>query len=144
MQGHVVGRCKRAPKCFAGRPKCYGQINTICLLLLRSCHAVNDSELTLPQYETLADKRIVVAIDSWEADSLYPSGHYTRTLGPIGDRDTETEVQASLRTDSVVRRDSGWHTDGQIAACRGGRRHCDMQLVKLNWLHALMCVLSQV
>ena len=46
----------------------------------------------LLQYETLADKRIVVAIDSWEADSLYPAGHYTRTLGPIGDRDTETEV----------------------------------------------------
>ena len=34
----------------------------------------------------------MVAIDSWEADSLYPAGHYTRTLGLIGDRDTETEV----------------------------------------------------
>jgi exosome complex exonuclease DIS3/RRP44 len=44
------------------------------------------------QYEALVDKRIVVAIDSWEADSAYPSGHYTRTLGAIGDRDTETEV----------------------------------------------------
>jgi len=51
--------------------------------------------MQLLQYETLADKRIVVAIDSWEADSLYPSGHYTRTLGPIGDRDTETEVRLS-------------------------------------------------
>ena len=44
------------------------------------------------QADTLADKRIVVAIDSWEADSAYPSGHYVRTLGTIGDRDTETEV----------------------------------------------------
>jgi len=44
------------------------------------------------QAETLADKRIVVAIDGWETDSAYPSGHYVRTLGPIGDRDTETEV----------------------------------------------------
>ena len=44
------------------------------------------------QYDTLRDQRIVVAIDSWEADSMYPSGHYTRTLGPIGDKDTETEV----------------------------------------------------
>jgi len=34
----------------------------------------------------------VVAIDSWEADSAYPAGHYVRTLGPIGDRETETEV----------------------------------------------------
>ncbi|KAL4433106.1 hypothetical protein ABPG77_006533 [Micractinium sp. CCAP 211/92] len=44
------------------------------------------------QAATLADKRIVVAIDSWEADSLYPSGHYVRTLGAIGDKETETEV----------------------------------------------------
>lgn len=43
------------------------------------------------------DQRIVVAIDSWEADSMYPAGHYTRTLGPIGDRDTETEVRGSRR-----------------------------------------------
>ena len=44
------------------------------------------------QADTLADKRIVVAIDSWDVDSAYPSGHYVRTLGPIGDKDTETEV----------------------------------------------------
>lgn len=44
------------------------------------------------QAETLKDMRIVVAIDSWEPDSAYPSGHYVRKLGPIGDRDTETEV----------------------------------------------------
>jgi hypothetical protein len=35
-------------------------------------------------------QRIVVAIDGWEADSMYPSGHYVRALGPIGDKDTET------------------------------------------------------
>lgn len=44
------------------------------------------------QAGTLADKRLVVAIDSWDADSMYPSGHYVRTLGNIGDRDVETEV----------------------------------------------------
>lgn len=47
------------------------------------------------QAETLGDKRIVVAIDSWEADSAYPAGHYVRTLGTIGDRETETEVRAA-------------------------------------------------
>ncbi len=36
------------------------------------------------------DKRLVVAIDTWDSDSMYPSGHYVRTLGIIGDRDTET------------------------------------------------------
>ena len=44
------------------------------------------------QAATLADKRLVVAVDCWEADSLYPSGHYVRTLGAIGDKETETEV----------------------------------------------------
>eukprot|EP00879_Flechtneria_rotunda_P021039 GHRR01022163.1.p1 GENE.GHRR01022163.1~~GHRR01022163.1.p1 ORF type:complete len:742 (+),score=218.81 GHRR01022163.1:116-2341(+) len=40
----------------------------------------------------LMDKRMVVAIDSWDTDSLYPSGHYVRTLGVIGDQDVETDV----------------------------------------------------
>lgn len=44
------------------------------------------------QIETLMDKRIMVQIDSWPADSHYPLGHYVKTLGPIGDRDTETQV----------------------------------------------------
>lgn len=44
------------------------------------------------QADVLMDKRIVVVIDAWEADSLYPQGHYVRTLGVIGDQDTETEV----------------------------------------------------
>lgn len=42
------------------------------------------------QADTLMDKRMVVVIDGWEADSAYPQGHYVRTLGLIGDRDTET------------------------------------------------------
>ncbi len=28
----------------------------------------------------------MVAIDGWDTDSAYPSGHYVRTLGTIGDR----------------------------------------------------------
>lgn len=38
------------------------------------------------------DKRIVVAIDTWEVDSPYPRGHYVKTLGDIGERETETDV----------------------------------------------------
>lgn len=41
------------------------------------------------------DKRIVVAIDDWSTDSMYPAGHYVRTLGVIGDRNTETVSAAS-------------------------------------------------
>ncbi|KAL6771469.1 hypothetical protein ACKKBG_A26505 [Auxenochlorella protothecoides x Auxenochlorella symbiontica] len=48
--------------------------------------------ITTRQAATLSDKRIVVAIDAWDTDSLYPTGHYVRTLGAIGDKETETEV----------------------------------------------------
>jgi len=44
------------------------------------------------QYENLKNQRIVVAIDSWPADSIYPKGHYVRALGPIGEKMTEKEV----------------------------------------------------
>ena len=45
------------------------------------------------QRAALADKRLLVAIDGWDAGERYPRGHYVRTLGPIGDRTTETEVR---------------------------------------------------
>lgn len=44
------------------------------------------------QLENLLDKRIIVSVDSWDRQSRYPSGHYVRTVGKIGDKDTETEV----------------------------------------------------
>jgi exosome complex exonuclease DIS3/RRP44 len=44
------------------------------------------------QAQTLQDKRIVVAIDGWGTDSMYPEGHYVKTLGNIGDKDVETDV----------------------------------------------------
>ena len=34
--------------------------------------------------------RIVVRIDSWEAGSQYPNGHFVRSIGPIGNIETET------------------------------------------------------
>eukprot|EP00798_Chlamydomonas_sp_ICE-L_P031430 gene31430-6606_t len=48
--------------------------------------------ITTRQADTLMDKRLVVVIDGWDIDSMYPTGHYVRTLGTIGDKDVETEV----------------------------------------------------
>lgn len=48
------------------------------------------------QLENLLDKRIVVAVDSWDRQSRYPSGHYVRVIGNIGDRDTESEVNLHI------------------------------------------------
>uniref|UniRef100_A0AAV1TS63 RNB domain-containing protein n=1 Tax=Peronospora matthiolae TaxID=2874970 RepID=A0AAV1TS63_9STRA len=44
------------------------------------------------QQVSLMDKRLIIAIDSWPSDSKFPLGHYVRTLGVIGDKETETNV----------------------------------------------------
>ncbi|XP_019862490.1 PREDICTED: DIS3-like exonuclease 1, partial [Amphimedon queenslandica] len=42
----------------------------------------------------LKHHRIVVRFDDWDINSHYPNGHFVRSIGPIGD--TETEIQAIL------------------------------------------------
>ena len=42
------------------------------------------------QAGTISDQRLVVVIDDWPIDSLYPCGHYVKSLGLIGDADAET------------------------------------------------------
>ena len=44
------------------------------------------------QRERLLGMRILVSMDSWPSDSEYPLGHYVKTLGVAGTKDTETEV----------------------------------------------------
>ena len=48
--------------------------------------------LKTSQYNRLLNQRIVVAIDDWPCSSRFPVGHYIRSLGPIGDRQVETQV----------------------------------------------------
>ncbi|KAI8868688.1 exosome complex exonuclease RRP44-like protein [Ramicandelaber brevisporus] len=44
------------------------------------------------QAHSLVGQRILVAMDNWDRESRYPSGHFVRALGAAGDRATETEV----------------------------------------------------
>jgi exosome complex exonuclease DIS3/RRP44 len=44
------------------------------------------------QRENFIGKRIVVAMDSWPCNSMYPLGHYVETIGKAGSKDVETEV----------------------------------------------------
>lgn len=44
------------------------------------------------QIESLVNMRIVVSIDSWNSGSRSPEGHYIRTIGPVGNKQAETEV----------------------------------------------------
>lgn len=48
--------------------------------------------LRTAQRDRLVGQRIVIAIDSWPANSRYPLGHYVRTIGPTGTKDVETQV----------------------------------------------------
>ncbi|KAI7810659.1 putative exosome complex exonuclease RRP44 [Triplophysa rosa] len=44
------------------------------------------------QAATLVGQKIMVAIDGWPKSSRYPNGHFVKSLGTAGDKDTETEV----------------------------------------------------
>ena len=44
------------------------------------------------QAESLGGKLLVVALDFWEPDHRYPTGHYVRTLGVVGDTNAESEA----------------------------------------------------
>eukprot|EP00727_Mastigamoeba_balamuthi_P012875 m51a1_g821 putative dis3-like exonuclease 1 (1134) ;mRNA; r:701777-705697 len=52
------------------------------------------------QGPALAGDRLVVCIDSWEADSAYPCGHVVKSLGEIGKIDTE--VAATLVENEIT------------------------------------------
>ena len=44
------------------------------------------------QRDRFLGQRIIVAMDSWPADSPYPLGHYVSTIGVAGSKDVETQV----------------------------------------------------
>jgi exosome complex exonuclease DIS3/RRP44 len=78
--GEVVGIVKRSWRArgYAGSLKVERSIPYI--------------RISTRQAAQLMDKRLVVVVDEWPVDSAYPLGHYVRTLGSIGDVDTESEV----------------------------------------------------
>lgn len=47
--------------------------------------------ITTRQAALLAGKLILVSVDSWEAHHRFPTGHYVRTLGAVGDTAAESE-----------------------------------------------------
>ncbi|CAF3414611.1 unnamed protein product [Rotaria sp. Silwood1] len=44
------------------------------------------------QAEELKNSRVMVQIDHWPRSSRYPHGHFIKTLGKLGDKETENEV----------------------------------------------------
>uniref|UniRef100_A0A3B5AX49 Protein DIS3 homolog n=1 Tax=Stegastes partitus TaxID=144197 RepID=A0A3B5AX49_9TELE len=90
--GKVVGIIKRN-----WRPFC-GMLN-VSQIKESTRHLFTPADRRIPririetrQSSTLAGQRIIVAIDGWPKDSRYPNGHFVRSLGGAGEKDTEQEV----------------------------------------------------
>ncbi|KAL1520405.1 hypothetical protein AB1Y20_021991 [Prymnesium parvum] len=47
--------------------------------------------ITTRQADLLVGKLIVVALDFWEVSHRFPTGHYVRTLGNVGDQEAESD-----------------------------------------------------
>ncbi|XP_060958664.1 exosome complex exonuclease RRP44 homolog A isoform X2 [Cannabis sativa] len=94
--GRVIGVIKRNWHSYCGSlepmPLPAGSGGVAHALFVSKDRRVPKIRIQTRQLENLLDKRIIVAVDSWDCLSRYPSGHYVRTIGEIGDRDTETEV----------------------------------------------------
>lgn len=90
--GRIVGIIKRKWRQYCGiiQPN---------ILKGSARHIFVPSERKIPrvrietrQAEKLYNQRVIIAIDSWPRHSRYPQGHFVRSLGPLGDKDTENEV----------------------------------------------------
>ncbi|XP_060193926.1 exosome complex exonuclease RRP44 homolog A [Lycium barbarum] len=94
--GRVVGIIKRNWHSYCGSlepmPMPAGDGGRAHALFVSKDRRIPKIRIQTRQLGNLLDKRIIVAVDSWDRLSRYPTGHYVRTIGEIGDRDTETEV----------------------------------------------------
>ncbi|XP_043726094.1 exosome complex exonuclease RRP44 homolog A [Telopea speciosissima] len=94
--GRVVGIIKRNWNSYCGSlepmPMPAGNGGVAHALFVSKDRRIPKIRIQTRQLGNLLDKRIIVAVDSWDCLSRYPSGHYVRTIGEIGDRDTESEV----------------------------------------------------
>ncbi|KAG8073299.1 hypothetical protein GUJ93_ZPchr0006g45558 [Zizania palustris] len=94
--GRVVGIIKRNWNSYCGSlepmPMPAGSGGIAHALFVSKDRRIPKIRIQTRQLGNLLDKRIIVAVDLWDVLSRYPSGHYVRTIGDIGDKDTETEV----------------------------------------------------
>ncbi|PWZ54443.1 Exosome complex exonuclease RRP44 A [Zea mays] len=94
--GRVMGIIKRNWNSYCGSlqpmPMPAGSGGVAHALFVSKDRRVPKIRIQTRQLENLVNKRIVVAVDSWDVLSRYPSGHYVRTIGDIGDKETETEA----------------------------------------------------
>lgn len=94
--GRVVGIIKRNWHSYCGSlesmPLPAGSGSIAHALFVSKDRRIPKIRIQTRQLGNLLDKRIIVAVDSWDCQSRYPFGHYVRVIGEIGDRDTESEM----------------------------------------------------
>lgn len=94
--GRVVGIIKRNWHSYCGSlepmPMPAGSGSVAHALFVSKDRRIPKIRIQTRQLGNLLDKRIIVAVDSWDCQSRYPFGHYVRIIGEIGDRDTESEM----------------------------------------------------
>ncbi|KAJ6733272.1 EXOSOME COMPLEX EXONUCLEASE RRP44 [Salix koriyanagi] len=98
--GCVVGIIKRNWHSYCGSlepmPMPAGRGGLVYALFVSKDRRIPKILIQTRQLENLLDKRIIVAVDSWDRQSRHPSSHYVRSIGEIGDRDTEIEVENDI------------------------------------------------
>ncbi|XP_078448448.1 ribonuclease II family protein [Wolffia australiana] len=94
--GKVIGIIKRNWQSYCGSleamPLPAGNGGVAHALFLSKDRRIPKIRIQTRQLGNLLKKRIIVAVDSWDCSSRYPSGHYVRAIGDIGDKKTEDEV----------------------------------------------------
>lgn len=95
--GRVVAIAKRVWRQYTGVLRRHQAALGRSLTMTRCLFVPSDRRVPIirietRQYESLKDQRLVVAMDSWPRASRYPQGHYVKSLGRIGDKDTENQV----------------------------------------------------
>lgn len=95
--GKIVAITKRVWRQYTGvlrrnQASLGRSITTTRSLFIPSDRRIPIIRIETRQYESLKNQRLVVAIDSWPRTSRYPLGHYVKSLGIIGDKDTENQV----------------------------------------------------
>eukprot|EP01135_Chromosphaera_perkinsii_P003219 Nk52_evm26s238 gene=Nk52_evmTU26s238 len=93
--GKVVGIVKRNWRPYCGvllkKDHVTSGKSASCLFLPTN-RCIPRIRISTRQYDALAGMRLVVVIDAWDKISKYPRGHFVRSLGQVGDRNTENEV----------------------------------------------------
>jgi exosome complex exonuclease DIS3/RRP44 len=90
--GQVVGIIKRNWRVYCGSIDENADENSDRVFFIPMDRRIPRIKIHTKQTKELLTKRISVVIDVWNQNQRYPEGHYTGTIGDIGDPNVESKV----------------------------------------------------